>query len=110
MENWNAPDLVPDVPKGECEILIVAVRRRHSQKVFSFGACYLNAFPLHFEYGCGDCGDEAECPNATGDGCPKSGWMQDEPTGDDGRTYTPLLNEGDELVGWQTYPTFGGTQ
>ena len=106
MENWNAPNVVPDVPKGDYEILIVAVRRKRAQRVFSFGACYLNGFRLNFVSGCGDCEDEGVCPNWTGDGCPRTGWYLDEPADDDVRIYTPLLEKGDELLGWQTYPVF----
>jgi len=102
---WEKPETVPDVKPGELDIFIVAVQRKEGARAV-FGACYLNAFPLHFEWGCNDCDDPDKCPDVNGDGCPKTGWRTDEPTEDDGRIYTPLLRPGDELLGWQPYPVF----
>lgn len=107
MGHWEKPETVPDVELGECDIFIVAVRRSRGARAV-FGACYLNAMPLHFEWGCDACSDETECPDIMGNGCPRTGWRSDEPTDDDGRIYTPLLEQGDELLGWCRFPTYEG--
>jgi len=107
IDKWERPDKKPETPTGECGFFIVAVRRKHSGKIYTFGACYLNAFLLQFEYGCSKCdGDEDQCPHSDRDGCPRSGWYSDEPVTDYDRSFDPLLGPDDEFLGWQPYPSF----
>lgn len=104
MSDWKDGDIIPEVRSGQSKEFIVAVRRAHNGKVYSFAADYLNACRLRYEYGCpkeseGCRGDDCE------DGCPTTGWFS--PTGDedDGRTYHALsLRDGDKLVGWRDVP------
>ena len=106
-ETWVDGLISPDIKNG-CETeFIVAVRRGHNGKVYSFAASYLNAYPLRYEY---------ECPKGDGcsgegcdDGCPTTGWFYQ--TGEDGDStqYNPLhLKDGDELVGWRNVPQWPG--
>lgn len=89
---WLDPAIPPATPKGTERYFIVAVRRSHSGKVWTFPAKYLNAYPLEFEV-CG-CGVEHE------DGCPCTGWYSASSDGEYDENYSPLLSPGDELVAW----------
>lgn len=86
---WRDPSEVPEAKKGEYAYRIVAVKRADGEKVVSFSAFYMNAVPLWFE-------DDNESRNVTG-------WHSDS-EGDDGPTYSPLLTEGDALMGWREFP------
>ena len=88
---WRAPNEVPETKPGSYSYRIVAVKRGHSGKVYSFGAFYLNAVPLWFE----DDNEER----------PVTGWHGDK-EGDDGPIYEPLLGPNDELMAWCEFPTF----
>ncbi len=90
---WFSPEIPPTIPKGSERYFIVAVRRAHSGKVWSFPATYLNAYPLTFEI----CECEAEHSD---DGCPSTGWFTVSSEGEYDENYLPLLSPGDELVAW----------
>lgn len=90
--DWRSPTEVPETKKGEHAYRIVAVKRADGEKVVSFSAFYMNAVPLWFE-------DDNESRNVTG-------WHSDS-EGDDGPTYSPLLTEGDVLMGWREFPQWG---
>lgn len=113
MEAWkNGADfwrkgatVIPDIKPGHEAEFIVAVRRGHNGKVYSFAAMFLNAYPLNYEHGCpreSDGCDGMQCE----DGCPTTGWFS--LTGDDdgdGRMYHKLsIAEGDEFLGWRPVP------
>lgn len=98
---WHKGDGPPPVENGQEREFIVAVRRAHSGKIYSFAASYLNAAPLRYDYCPKDKdGFCAECE----DGCPTTGWFVQ--TGDDGGTqYNSLgLDKGDEFMGWRRVP------
>ncbi|NWE53668.1 hypothetical protein, partial [Brevundimonas sp. P7753] len=86
---WRSPTEVPEAKKGEHAYRIVAVKRADGEKVVTFSAFYMNAVPLWFE-------DDNESRNVTG-------WHSDS-EGDDGPTYSPLLTQGDALMGWREFP------
>ncbi len=69
----------PDVPRGQMGYFFVRARSPYDNKVRLFGAYYLNAYPLHYEYGCADCEDRGEenCPMADGGDCPTTGWFDE---------------------------------
>lgn len=103
VEDWRSPAVLPEIKKGEERSFVVAVRRAHSGKVYSFPAVYLNAYPLQFN---------DECPKGPGcdgtgcdDGCPTTGWYSITGDGDDGNTYSVLhFDKGDEFLGWRELP------
>lgn len=102
-EKWNVGTVTPRIDVGWEREFVVAVKRAHNGKVYSFAASYLNAYPLRYEY---ECPKGEGCPrDGCEDGCPTTGWFR--LTGDDGegRLYQQLeLNEGDELLGWRDVP------
>lgn len=101
-ETWNEGTVTPRLDVGWEREFIVAVKRAHNGKVYSFAASYLNAYPLRYEY----------CPKGEGrpcdgceNGCPTTGWFRLTGDDGDGRLYQQLeLNEGDELLGWRDVP------
>lgn len=94
---WLDPSIPPATPKGTERYFIVAVRRDHNGKVWTFPAQYLNAYPLLFEV----CECEAEHSE---DGCPSTGWYSASSDGEYDENYSPLLSPGDELVAWAEVP------
>lgn len=92
---WRDPTEIPDVKPGDTAYRIVAVKRAHSGKTYSFAAFYLNQVSLFF-------GDENEDRIVTG-------WNSDD-EGDDGPVYKPLLGPNDELMGWCDFPAFAPPQ
>lgn len=90
---WWSPEIPPSIPKGHERYFIVAVRREHNGKVWTFPATYLNAYPLTFEV----CECEAEHSD---EGCPCTGWYSVSSEGEYDENYSPLLSPGDELVAW----------
>lgn len=97
MEGWRLDGASPSTRVRTAEYFIVAVRRHHNKKIYSFPATYLNQFPLF---------DEAEdCPE---DGRPTTGWYTAAScdTGEFTETYSRFLEKGDELIGWTDVPQF----
>lgn len=86
---WHGPDDVPPTPPGEEDFFIVAVRRAQSGKVWSYPAIYIRDFTLTY---CG--GEERE----------ETGWFTAEANGEESSNYYPLLQPGDELIGWREVP------
>lgn len=89
---WTAPSEVPETKKGEHSYRIVAVKRAGQggkDRTAVFSAFYMNDVPLWFE-------DDNESRNVTG-------WHSDTES-DDGPTYSPLLGDGDTLLGWCDFP------
>lgn len=93
---WFSPEIPPATPKGSERYFIVAVRRAHNGKVWTFPAQYLNAYPLLFEV----CGCEGEPDGHVSDGCPCTGWYSASSDGEYDENYSPLLSFGDELLAW----------
>lgn len=84
---WRTPDEVPAMPSGGEGYFIVAVRRHHSGKVWTFPATYIRDFVLRFD------ADDTERA--------VTGWFSAEANGDDGSTYQDLLYPGDEMIAWR---------
>lgn len=99
---WCEGDTPPAVKPGHEREFVVAVRRAHSGKVYSFAASYLNAAPLRYDYCPKD--KDGFCEECSDDGCPTTGWFIR--TGDDdGTQYNRLhLDKGDEFMGWREIP------
>ncbi|GEM_PF-2883680 len=96
-EAWRSPADTPVVDAESCCDFIVAVKRKHSERVFVFPAQYLRSFELHF--------NEEPYERRV------NGWYlarSEDP--DMGDTYYELLNEGDELLGWQNLPQWEALQ
>jgi len=93
---WKADGSTPGLPMGREGYFIVAVRRSHNGKVYSFPALYLNNFRLQYE-------DE--------DDRLTTGWFGIEANEDgDGVTYNSILGDGDELVAWRACPRFASQE
>lgn len=107
---WRSPTDVPSIELGSSRELILAVYRKHSGKVYSFAAEYLNGYRLRYDYGCPkDKG--GVCDGCEEDGCPTTGWHYVDGAEDDGCTYHALsLDEGDEIKGWREVPRWGEDQ
>ena len=103
---WEAPNTLPDIPVGHEREFICAVYRKHSDKVYTFSATYLNAYRLNYEWGCpNEKGDEI-CDGCE-DGCPTTGWFNLTGADDEGSQYHSLnLRDGDELRGWRALPAW----
>jgi hypothetical protein len=89
---WNAGD--PPVPKGRTQEFIVAVRRKSSaERVFVFAATYANEY-------------DDDLSTRDGDGFIAHGWFNVGPdgSGEFDSFYEPMLERGDEVVGWQHLP------
>ena len=110
MENpeWNDPVTLPQINVGAMREFIIAVYRKHSGKVYTFAASYLNAYRLNYDR----CPNEAACAgngDMCEDGCPTTGWFVQ--TGDDdfaSRFETLGLDDGDKMLGWRTLPEWSG--
>jgi hypothetical protein len=93
----------PDTPAGSEATFIVTVRRAHNKdRVFTFAATYLNAYPLEWNEGdgCGDCPEDG----SHDDGCPMTGWFTDRFHPDYNSYYEHLLAPGDDLLEWAAFP------
>ncbi len=99
---WRDPSETPPTPAGEEAEYLAALRRKGQQKVFTIAARHLNAFPLDFEDGCGDCPDDG----THDEGCPTTGWYSAESHSDYAAMYNRLLYSGDELVAWAEIPNY----
>jgi hypothetical protein len=103
-DDWHSADDLPPLKTGHMREYVIAVFRGRSEKVYSFAASYLNAFPLQYEWcpkdakatgGCADCDD----------GCPTTGWFVQTGDEDDGSTFQSLsLKDGDKIMGWRDIP------
>lgn len=89
-EEWLTPEAEPPMGRFNSRNFIVAVKRAYSGRVYVFPAQYLFNCPLWFE-------DEAEERAVTG-------WYGADCESDEITNYTPLLSNGDELMGWQPLP------
>lgn len=106
---WRRPTDIPDIALGSSREFILAVYRKHSGKVYSFAAEYLNGYRLRYDYGCPK--DKGGVCDGCGDGCPTTGWYYVEGADDDGYTYHALsLDDGDEIKGWRELPQWGEDQ
>ena len=90
---WRDPTDMPSIEEGSEKWFIVAVRRKHSERVFTFSAPYLNGVVLEFD----EDDDLVERP--------MTGWASQE-YDEDRRIFFPLLSEGDELLAWQEFPKY----
>lgn len=101
-DGWHAADETPPVPKGGHRSFVIAVRRGHDGKTYTFPAVYLNAMPLEF--------DDDERPieaESDADGLTLvSGWRTEMEHHSFDTAYYPLdLDHGkDVLVGWTELP------
>jgi hypothetical protein len=89
---WRSPKETPVMGARQEAFFIVAVRRSHNGKVFSFPAIYANAIQLWYE-------DEGETRVVTG-------WFSPESEGDDATSFRDLLSNGDELIAWTDVPQY----
>lgn len=102
-QEWKAATDIPDLKRGSQKEFIIAVRRAHNGRAYSFAASYLNAYPLEYRN---------ECPKGDGctgegcdDGCPTTGWFIETGEDDDSTQFHSLnLKEGDEMLGWRNVP------
>jgi len=95
---WNAGN--PPVSKGHTQEFIVAVRRKSSaERVFVFAATYANEY-------------DDELSTRDGDGFIAHGWFNVGPdgSGEFDSFYEPMLQRGDEVVGWQHLPKWGESE
>lgn len=103
---WHPGDEAPQIKAGTERHFIVAVKRAHSGKTYSFPALYLHDYALRYDdgYEC-VCKDESR---HTEEGCPTTGWHSAEANDDgDGQRYNRLsLDPGDELLSWTEVPQF----
>jgi hypothetical protein len=100
---WQDASSIPAIKRGTMREFIAAVYRKHSDKVYTFSATYLNAYALTYEWGCpkGDGCEGSGCD----DGCPTTGWFLLTGEEDEGSTYHALdFKDGDMLMGWQELP------
>jgi hypothetical protein len=89
--SWNNPDQNPSVQTGDMKEFVVAVFRKHTEKIYTFAACYLNAYELEDRH----------------EGTTKlfTGWYSQTGDEDYASLFEPLaLNEGDKLMGWRELP------
>lgn len=91
---WLDPSIPPAIPKGVARYFIVAVRRVHNGKVWTFPAQYLNAYELEYEECI--CGSKKEHEG----GCPTTGWFSVSSDGEYDENYSALLSKDDVLVAW----------
>lgn len=103
---WEDPNKLPDIPVGSEREFICAVYRKHSGKVYTFSATYLNAYRLNYEWGCPNEKSQHICDECE-DGCPTTGWFTITGADDEGSQYQSLnLRDGDELRGWRALPAW----
>ena len=96
-------EAVPQIKRGSYDYFFVRCRSNHDGKIRVFGAYYLNAYPLHYEYGCIGCegvgGDN--CPMANGDGCPTTGWFDEVANESEDHFYERIYGE---VIGFAEQP------
>lgn len=108
---WNAPDVDPVINAGTDKDFIVAVRRQHNGKVYTFPATYCNDLPLMSDDpkdadGAGWTQREAGEDDEDGD-VYITGWFDIRSDAEYENRYHPALQKGDELVAWreiEAYP------
>lgn len=101
---WHPASEVPTIPRRTARTFIVAVRRGHDGKVYTFPAAYLNGMVLIWDdYRNADVEDtEAEEPATTG-------WFSEKDHHDYDVAYYKLIDDkADELIGWTEVPTYEG--
>lgn len=90
---------LPTVSNNNEKEFTIAVRRRHSGKVYVFAAYYLNEKLLQ------TC--EEDCPEEC---APFSGWYIERTSdGDCDTAWEPVLCIGDEVIAWHEHPIFPAT-
>lgn len=108
---WMPPDALPDVPKGADKWFNVAVRRKHSSKVYVMPACYANDYPLWHNDPDDRIGNrwshrvvnEYECDDSD---VLATGWFSPRASNSDSScVYECLLEPDDELIGWLQMPS-----
>ncbi|MFM0165703.1 hypothetical protein PQR39_35405 [Paraburkholderia sediminicola] len=95
--SWQAG--IPPVKKGDTQELIVAVRRKSVQgRVFVFAATYANQH------------DDDMCTRDGGEFI-ADGWYHCglDMSGQFNVVYEPMLEDGDEVAGWQELPKWSET-
>jgi len=83
---------LPSTPPGSDMFVIVAVRRGHNAKIYTFPAIYANQYTLQYN-------DEPSERQVTG-------FFTHSSAGDDDYLWQPLLDRGDELVAWAQIPQY----
>lgn len=102
-ERWRKPGETPEISAGSMREFIIAVKRARNGKVYSFGATYLNAYPLNYE-DCPKGRDALERCEGCDDGCPTTGWFGVEGNDDGEHFQTLYMDKGDEFLGWRNVP------
>lgn len=93
-QDWQTG--VPPTKEDDSDFYIVAVRRaNNSEKVFVFCAAYANNY-------------SNEMRDRDGNEFVANGWFDvtDDPSGEFSELFTPILEAGDEVVGWQPLPKY----
>jgi len=94
--DWHDPMEPPPIALRHYGFFLVAVKT--SEGTYStFEAAYLNAYPLEFEEGCGDCPENG----SHDDGCPTTGWFSSDDAED---RFLPAVASGSTLLGWTSHP------
>jgi hypothetical protein len=102
MTIWQEASAIPPVPTGSLREYVLAVFRERTGKVYSFAACYLNAYPLEYRDGCPNKNCKGE---GCDDGCPTTGWFDETGDEDYSSLYNSLsLERGDKIMGWCEIP------
>lgn len=110
---WHAPDEIPSTKPNDRDFFQIAVRRKRSDKVFSFPAVYCNSLALTVEYDpeessgnrwsshflSEELADEGEMGF--------TGWWDVKSNSEYDTYYEPALEDGDELIGWCELPQWG---
>jgi len=97
-EGWNDPDLSPPVKHRSYDSFIVAVYRKHSDKIYTFCADYLNQYPLAYDDGHTDLNDDEGLR-------PTTGWFDHSSNFEyDDLWNTLSFGDGDKMVGWREVP------
>ncbi|KAF1006740.1 MAG: hypothetical protein GAK28_02416 [Luteibacter sp.] len=110
---WHAPDEIPATKPNDRDFFQIAVRRKRSDKVFSFPAVYCNSLALTVEYDpeessgnrwsshflSEELADEGEMGF--------TGWWDIKSNSEYDTYYEPALEDGDELIGWCELPQWG---
>lgn len=86
---------IPQIKKGSRDYFFVRCKSSYDGKVRTFGAFYLNEYPLEYEWGCSKCEDigEDKCPMANGNGCPTTGWFDESSNDGEDRFYESIAGD-----------------
>lgn len=93
-------DGVPPVKPGNLGVFLVTTRSPKGA-LYTSPAYYLNAYPLDYPDGCGECALREKCEAEDGDGCPTTGWFQDNSNFDYENCYYKIS---DEILEWAAIP------